>query len=218
MHRHSQTRISPRKASLGPAIDNLLEPLFRRDAFLGGYEEKTLTAIMAVAKKHGVNKILAEPNFGGGMFTALLKSVAQKTYPCTVEDAEWTQVRKEERIIDTLEPVLNQHRLVVCPSVIESDYNSVSDRAGERAPAYRLFYQMTRMVKERGALAFDDRVDAFAGAVAYFVKQMAKDTDRAVNEHKDKALDEQLKKFMQGVLGTGGANHQLRSRAGSRKT
>ena len=49
--------------------------------------------------------------------------------------------------------MLNQHRVVVCPSVIEADYNGVRERDGERAPYYHLFYQMTRMVRAKGALA-----------------------------------------------------------------
>ena len=38
-------------------------------------------------------------------------------------------VRKEDRIIDSLEPILNQHRLVVDKKVIEWDYKSNPDEA-----------------------------------------------------------------------------------------
>lgn len=36
--------------------------------------------------------------------------------------------------------------------------------------ALRMFYQMTRITKERGALKHDDRLDALAMAVAYWVE------------------------------------------------
>jgi hypothetical protein len=169
--------------------------------FLGGYDETTLRAIMLVAKKHSAGKIICEPNYGGGMFTALLQSMAQKVYPCTIEDAEWSSVAKEQRIVDTLEPVMNQHRLIVCPSVIQADYESVLKRDGERGPLYRLFYQMARMVRQRGALAQDDRLDALAMAVSYWQLQAARDTDRAVAEHHEAKLEAELEKFMKGALG-----------------
>jgi hypothetical protein len=169
--------------------------------FLGGYDDKTLEALLKIAKKHNTAKLLCEPNFGGGMFTTLLKSAAQRLYQCSIEDAEWNSVSKEQRIVDTLEPVLNQHRLVVCPSVIESDYDSVKNRDGERAPYYRLFFQLARMVRAKGALAQDDRIDALAGAVAHWVRHLARDTDKAALDYKDGLLDKELERFMAHALG-----------------
>ena len=182
--------------------------LFLVDAggFLGGYDDKTLDALLAIAKRHDINKIICEPNFGGGMFTQLLRAKAQQTHQCGVEDADWSSVSKEQRIVDTLEPVLNQHRLVVCPSVIEADYESVKNRDGERAPLYRLFYQMARMVRAKGALAQDDRIDALAGAVAYWMKVLSKDTEKAALEHKDALLDAELEKFVAHCIGNKGGD------------
>ncbi|MFG1395858.1 phage terminase large subunit [Roseixanthobacter pseudopolyaromaticivorans] len=167
----------------------------------GGYDEDTLTALMMIARKQGVNVILAEPNYGGGMFTALLKSVSQKVYPVRIEDAEWTRNQKEVRIIDTLEPVMNQHRLVVCPSVVEQDYSSTEDYSPDDQRDCRLFYQMTRITAARGALAHDDRLDAVAGAVAYWAKVMAKDTDKAALAHKDNLFDQEIEKFLNNAMG-----------------
>ena len=41
-------------------------------------------------------------------------------------------VRKEERIIDTLEPVMNQHKLIIDPKVWEYDYASNPDAPPEK--------------------------------------------------------------------------------------
>jgi len=69
--------------------------------------------------------------------------------------------------------------------VIEADYNGARERDGERAPYYRLFYQMTRMARAKGALAQDDRIDALAGAVAFWTRHLARDTNKAVLDHKE---------------------------------
>jgi hypothetical protein len=170
--------------------------------FVGGYDDATLKALVAVAKRHHCKRILTEPNYGGGMFTKLLQGMVQtEAYECGVEDAEWSSVGKEKRIVDTLEPVLNQHRLIVCPSVIKADYESVLQRDGERGPYYRLFYQLSRMVREKGALAQDDRLDALAGAVAYWTDHLARNTHQAVLDHKDKQLDMELQKFLKHAMG-----------------
>jgi hypothetical protein len=170
--------------------------------FLGGYDDPTLLGILKVAKKHDVRRIISEPNYGGGMFTRLLQSAAQQHYPqCGIEEAEWSSVAKEQRIIDTLEPVLNQHRLIVDPQVIVDDYESTAKYDGERAPEYRLFYQMARMVRQKGALRHDDRLDALAMAVAYFLKSLSRDTQQAVQDHREAQLDKELERFLAHALG-----------------
>ncbi|MGW8177172.1 MAG: phage terminase large subunit [bacterium] len=189
----------------------------------GGYDEETLGKLLAVAKKHGVQYIRVEPNFGGGMFTQLLISKATEVYPCDIEDAKWATMQKEMRIIDTLEPVMNQHKLIVCPSVIESDFRSTqAPEYGDKSQLYRLAYQMTRITRDKGALAKDDRIDALAGAVAHWMEELARDTHQAALEHKDKALDKELQKFLQHALGRDykdpsiEAAYRLRSSAGRR--
>lgn len=175
--------------------------LVAEGGFLGGYEEATLKGLLEIAKKHNTKIATVEPNYGGGMFTQLLRGAAQKYYDIRIEDADWSTVSKEQRIVDILEPVLNQHRLVVCPSVIQADYESVKDRDGERQPYYRLFYQLARMVRAKGALAQDDRLDALALAVAYWIKHLSRDTDKAVIDHKEAEFEKELQKFMKGALG-----------------
>jgi hypothetical protein len=59
-----------------------------------------------------------------------------------------------------------------------------------------MFYQMTRITKDRGALAHDDRLDALAIAVAYWVEQMAADADELIRERKNELMDKELDKFL----------------------
>jgi len=81
--------------------------------------------------------------------------------------------RKEDRIIDTLEPVLNQHRLIIDQRLIDWDYRSNPDQAPEERLPRMLMYQLTRMCREKGAVKHDDRVDALALGVKYFQDVLA---------------------------------------------
>jgi hypothetical protein len=171
--------------------------MFLADAggFLGGYTEDTLKRLLQAASLHRVTKILAEPNYGGGMFTALLRGAAQRYYPCTVEDADWSKGPKEARIIDTLEPVLLQHRLVIDAALIAKDAKEGETKGKE----YSLIYQLTRLTSQRGALTHDDRVEAVAGAVSFWERQLSKSTEQANADYQDRMKDEALAKFLQGV-------------------
>ena len=160
----------------------------------GGYSEQTLTALADLAKEHKVNYIVAESNFGDGMFTELLKPVLNKIYPCSIEEVRHS-TQKEKRIIDTLEPVMASHKLVVDPSVIKEDYETIQKYPHESQLKYSLFYQMSRLTRERGAITHDDRLDALSIAVAYWVEQMAQDAQVKMSERKSDMLDAELDKF-----------------------
>lgn len=163
--------------------------------FTGGYEKRTLKKLAAVAAVEQVNMVQVEPNFGDGMFLELFKPVLNRIHPCGLEESPRASIQKEKRIIDILEPVMNQHRLVIDKRLIKKDYDTSPD------PLYSLFYQLTRLTKAKGALRHDDRLDALAGAVAYWVNQMGRDTEKAAQEHKERLQDEELKKFMENALG-----------------
>jgi len=109
--------------------------------------------------------------------------------------------QKEKRIIDTLEPVMNQHRLVVNQSLITKDFRSTDHLPTEEALSYQLFYQMTRITRQRGALIRDDRLDAVAMAVAYWVEQMASDVDSQAKASEEAWLDQQVKEFIDHCSG-----------------
>jgi hypothetical protein len=163
----------------------------------GGYDETTLTKLCNIAKEHKVNMVLIESNFGDGMFTELLKPFLKKIYPVTTEEVRHSK-QKELRIIDTLEPVMNQHKLIIDPKVIQKDFDSVQHHPPEKAQRYMLTYQMTRITKDRGSLAHDDRLDALAMGVAYWVEQMAADVEEEMQERKNKLLMDEIDKFVNG--------------------
>ena len=167
----------------------------------GGYDDDFLRHLLLLAKKHKVNRIQVEPNFGDGMFAKLLGAHRPQTYMVTIEDAPWARVQKEQRIIDTLEPVMNQHRLVVDRGLIERDYESTKSYAAEDQNSYRLFFQMTRLTREKGALRHDDRLDALAGAVAYWLENMGRNERQAAYEHKQSLLEAELTRHIEHSIG-----------------
>ena len=161
----------------------------------GGYDEINLVKLARLAKKYSVNKIVIEGNYGDGMFTSLIKPVLQQYHPCAVEEVKHS-IQKEKRIIDTLEPVLNQHRMVFSEELVRRDVKEATDQDQN----YSLFYQMTRITKDKGCLRHDDRLDALAIAVAYWVESMARSESKAVQTWHNKALDKELKVFMDNCL------------------
>ena len=148
-----------------------------------GYSDATLQQLANKAKFYGVNEIEIEGNFGDGMFTKLFMPILIRTHPCTVNEVKNT-TQKEARIIDTLEPIMMRHKLIVHKQVIIDDYAIY-----EGNPSYSLFYQMTRLSRERGSLGHDDRIDAVTMAVAHWVEQMDRDENTGVSELLEEALE-----------------------------
>jgi len=144
--------------------------------------------------------VLVEENFGGGMFTSLMKPVFAKIHPCQIEEVRHSK-QKEARIIDVLEPVLSSHKLIVDAEGIRRDYQEADAKGLDTNLKYSLYYQLTRITRDRGALSNDDRLDALAMAVQYWVEQMGRDIDLALQEQKDRLLDEELERFKDHVFG-----------------
>lgn len=160
----------------------------------GGYSEETLTNLAKMAKRHSVNDIVVESNLGIGMFGQLLKPVLVRVgHPCNIELVHHS-VQKERRIIETLEPIMNQHRLVVDRELVLRDYHS------DRDTNYSLFYQMTRLTADRGCLVHDDAIDVLSMAVAYWVEHMARDNQKAAEDIRQADLEARLSKFRHGVF------------------
>jgi hypothetical protein len=142
-------------------------------AYRDGYTDTTLLNILRGCQKYGVTKLVIETNFGDGIVGELFKKHLQNTKQAIDIEEVRANVRKEDRIIDALEPVLNQHRLVCNRSVIDWDYNSNKQAAPEERLLYMLFYQMSRMCREKGAVKHDDRLDCLAQGVKYFTDALS---------------------------------------------
>ena len=176
-------------------------------AYRDGYSDNTLLDILKGCKKYEVSKLVVETNFGDGLVSELFRKHLQQTNQrVDVEEVRAT-VRKEDRIIDSLEPVLNQHRLVIDKGVIEWDFKSNPDEAPERRLMYMLFYQMSRMCREKGAVRHDDRIDCLAQGVQYFTDAMGISAQEAIKERKRTEWNQMLAEFIDDPQAS--ANHMV---------
>jgi len=176
-------------------------------AYRDGYSDNTLLDILRGCKKYGVTKLVVETNFGDGIVGELFKKHLQQTKQGIDVEEVRANVRKEDRIIDALEPILNQHRLVVDRSVIDWDYTSNKDEAPEKRLLYMLFYQMSRMCREKGAVKHDDRLDALAQGVKYFTDAFGISAQEEVNQRKRLEWEDLLISSIEDPQGS--ANHLI---------
>ena len=165
-------------------------------AYRDGYSDDTLLNILRGCRKYGVTSLVFETNFGDGIVSELFrKHLVQTGQNINVEEVR-ANVRKEDRIIDALAPILNQHRLVVDRGVVEWDYNSNKDSAPESRLLYMLFYQMSRMCRQKGAVKHDDRLDCLAQGVKYFTDAMGISAQEAVKDRKRREWEAMMEEFI----------------------
>lgn len=163
----------------------------------GGYERNALVSLARIARDYKVKHVIAEDNFGDGMFTELLKPVMKEIYidkdndsnaGCKIEDQKAT-ANKEARIISTLEPVMNSHRLVINKDILKKDYD-------EKKTVYKFTYQLTHLTKMKGCLTHDDRIDVVEIGVKYWKDNMAKNEASSLKEHEEEIRKKKLDAFM----------------------
>ncbi len=174
-------------------------------AYRDGYSDTTLLDILKGCKKYNVTKLVIETNFGDGIVAELFKKHLVNTKQGIDVEEVRANVRKEDRIIDTLEPVLNQHRLVVDRSVIDWDYSSNKQAPPEERLLYMLFYQMSRMCREKGAVKHDDRIDCLAQGVKYFTDVLAISAQQQIAFRRNEEFLDLLRASIEDPQGS--ANH-----------
>lgn len=161
-----------------------------------GYSPPTLRAIAEACVRFAVGTLYLESNFGDGMLGALLKPYLIEAWDrrikaeqkagnrgfhggTVLEEVKSGKVAKELRILSVLEPIVQQHRLVVNEAVVRWDYESVmrsSEEGGtETSRYYGWGYQFTHLTRERDCLAHDDRLESLAGAVGVFAPLLGVD-------------------------------------------
>jgi len=174
-------------------------------AYRDGYSDSTLLDILRGCRKYNVTKLVIETNFGDGIVSELFKKhLIQTKQHIDIEEVR-ANVRKEDRIIDSLEPVLNQHRLVVNRSVIDWDYASNPDAPPEHRLLYMLFYQMSRMCREKGAVKHDDRLDCLAQGVQYFTDALSISANEQIKLRHQEEFKDMLESFLDDPQSS--ANH-----------
>ena len=161
-----------------------------------GYSDKTLLQILRRCRKYDASTLLIESNFGDGIVSELFRKHCQTTKTNINIEETRANVRKEDRIIDSLEPVFNQHRLVVDPKVIEWDYASNANEAVENRFQYMLGYQISRMCREKGAVRHDDRIDSLAQGVKWFTDALALSAEEQIKDRRKEEWIDHLEAWM----------------------
>ena len=157
----------------------------------GGYDTPTLMQVCKLVNRYNINLIRYESNYGDGMFGKIMQPVINEHCgPVAIEEYR-VSGQKEVRIVNALEPIMAQHRLVMDTEVLLSKENQM---------------QITRMQTKRGALKHDDRVDVLSAAVSYWTDALAIDPAREMEarkeqEYKDKVKDWMSNKRALGLLG-----------------
>jgi len=144
----------------------------------GGYEDEVMIGIAELCAQYGIHTLVVEDNFGDGMFTKLIEPHILKISPNTEVVGIKVGGQKEVRIIETLEPILNQHRLVISKEVLEFDITAPRINS--------LTHQLSHITRERQSLKHDDRLDSLANGVSYMVDFLADDEDRVLEYHQEK--------------------------------
>lgn len=159
----------------------------------GGYSEDNLIKLAELARDYKVNKIIMERNFGDGMFANLLQPVLSAIYPCMIEEVRHS-TQKELRIIDTLEPMLNQHRLVFDYTAIKNDIDYALRDPNNYG--YSLIHQLTHITKDRNSLQHDDRLDALTIGISYWNEKgiLKQDTKKALAMYQKALIEKELKR------------------------
>ncbi len=174
-------------------VKELNARLFLTDAggFSGGYAADVLSGLAAAAKAARAPRIVVEANFGDGMFAQLLRPALDAAgVSATLEEAR-SGVWKERRILDVLEPVFAQHRLIVDAGLVARDAAQAAQCAEKS-----LFFQITRLAAVRGALAHDDRVDALALAVGALAPRLSRDVERAAEAERARRLRDEVRTLL----------------------
>jgi hypothetical protein len=164
----------------------------------GGLAEDVMVDLVKIGLENGVDSVGIERNFGNGalqsVYTPIMHRMCREAgvTPFGVDDP-WESGQKELRIIDILEPVIENGRLIIDEQVIEDDWDTCKKYPLQDRATYSLFYQMSRITRDKNCLIHDDRLDALAGAVRYFVDFLAVEAEKSVNKAKQDAYNQMVK-------------------------
>ena len=166
----------------------------------GGLHLGSMKLLTDIAVQWKPNVIEIEKNFGNGALASVWTPLLLREHKCTVEDV-WETGQKELRIIDTLEPMIGAGKIVVDVGLLEKDWERTRVHPIAQRASYSLWYQLSRITRDKGSLIHDDRLDAMAGACRHWIDAMQVDANKAIAA----AQNASYQKMMRDPLGTGRA-------------
>lgn len=142
-----------------------------------GLNNDVLRHIKMLSEKYKVHQLVVETNFGDDLILNMLKPHIM----CEIIPVKQS-ASKEKRMISTLEPVLNQQKLVVHPKFIEDT---------------KMMAQFCNLAPVRGALKHDDRLDCLSIAV----KHLKEEGTINLTMMRKREAEDRLKKTLEGLVG-----------------
>lgn len=140
----------------------------------GGLDQVALDQLTEVAVQWEPQRIFIEENYGKGALSSTWQPSLFQKHKCSVEDV-WETGQKELRIIDTLEPIIGSGKFICDAGLLKRDWEQCKKYPVEKQASYSLWYQLSRITREKGALIHDDRLDAVAGACRPWIEHLRKD-------------------------------------------
>ncbi len=151
----------------------------------GGYGTAQMQQLADIAKDWEVQVVRVEKNMGYGAFTQVWQPLLKATHPTCSIDEDYVTGQKELRIIETLEPIISRGSLIINEAIAEEDLRNCERYETSKRVVYSLFHQISKMTRERGALAHDDRVDAVEGACRYWANMLALDQEKRLAKQRE---------------------------------
>jgi hypothetical protein len=136
----------------------------------GGTEPSKLQMITDLIKKWDINEVLVEKNYGNGAYTVALRQACAEANIRVGIDEVWSVGQKELRIIDSLEPIMGSHKLIINAEIPQQDIQTTLKYAVEKRPTYQFLFQLKFITREKGSLIHDDRLEAVAQGVTHLLK------------------------------------------------
>lgn len=148
----------------------------------GGYSEENLTLIATMCNDLDLNSVVIEKNFGDGMFAKVLEPYMFQYAKTTSIEELSVKGQKEVRIINNIEPLLNQHKIVVDKAILDSDYNKKAVNS--------FTFQLSHLTRERECIKHDDIIDSLSNGVEYLKEYMVVNENKAFEKSIERIAEE----------------------------
>lgn len=174
--------------------------------FRGGFADDNLEKLVALVNSFGVKAVLVEKNMGAGAVTKLILNYFNGIDPATGKrrvqgvavDDRWASGQKEKRIVDTLRPIIQRHRLIVHKSALDMDMEHSKVYPADKRHVRSVWHQLHNITVERGSLDFDDRLDAVEALCRELVGFLVLDEELEQRKREEAELQD----FLNDPLGT----------------
>lgn len=153
----------------------------------GGYGVQQMEALGDIAAKWKVQTVVIEKNMGYGAFKEVWLPILRRKWKCAVAD-DYVTGQKELRIAEGLEPVMARGSLIINQDCVEEDSDTIARYHVGKRLTYSFFFQLSRLTREKGALAHDDRLDAVEGAVRHYLQGLAQDQEESLRKRREAEL------------------------------